>query len=301
MTLISYKTLFLSHFWTIFALKDQRGYDGDMGNKVEMVQKSKKQRKVTHKMDVLEPKKVDKSIEIFGVTISGTQRSQLLRKVWLQRKEMLHVATVNPEYIMEARNNIKFKEILSQCLTTADGWGIVWASKILHNRDLTRISGVELVDEILKHANENGEKVFLLGAKDGVAEKAALLMGKKYPLAHFSWYSGAQTVRVEKSEEASMTIAKINGFEPDYLLVAYGSPWQDMWIEENRPYLRARVAVGVGGTLDEWAGIVSPCPAWIDQMGLKWVWRLVHEPRRWKRIIKVLQFGTLVMYHKLID
>lgn len=261
--------------------------------KIKIVQKS------SHKSLELGQKKSDKSIEIFGVTITGTQKNQVLSKVWLQRKEMLHVATVNPEYIMEARSNNKFKAILSHCLTIADGWGVVWAAKILHNRDLIRISGVELVDEILKHANEHGEKVFLLGARAGIAEKAANLMGKKYPLAQLSWYSGARTVRVEKDEEASMTIAKINGFEPDYLLVAYGSPWQDIWIEENRPYLRVRVSVGVGGTLDEWAGVIAPCPAWIDRLGLKWAWRVIHEPWRWRRIVRVLKFGGLVIWKRM--
>ena len=187
------------------------------------MKKTKNLQKSSHKTLESSKKKSDKSIEIFGVGITGTQKNQVLSKVWLQRKEMLHVATVNPEYIMESRSNNKFKEILSQCLTIADGWGVVWAAKILHNRDLIRISGVELVDEILKHANERGEKVFLLGAKSGIAEKAAFLMGKKYPLTQFSWYSGARTVRVEKDEEASMTIAKINGFEPDYTLaLRYG-------------------------------------------------------------------------------
>lgn len=248
--------------------------------------------------------KIDKSIEIFGVTITSTRKVDLLKKIWLQRKGMLHIATVNPEYIMEARRNNKFKEILSQCLTVADGHGIVWALRLLavaQGKLVERVSGVELVDEILAHANEKMEKVFLLGAATGVAEKAALLMGKKYPNARFSSYSGAQTVKVEKDEEASMTIAKINGFEPDYLFVAYGSPWQDLWIEENRPYLRVRVAVGVGGTLDEWVGVVAPCPKWIDQLGLKWLWRLIHEPSRWGRIMRVIQFGLLVLYHKLID
>ena len=215
---------------------------------------------------------------------------------------MLHIATVNPEYIMEARRNSKFKEILSHCLTVADGHGIVWASKMLDPRRqnlVERISGVELVDAILQHANEQGEKVFLLGAGSGVAEKAAQRMSTKYPLAHFSWYSGALTVKVEKSEEASMTIAKINGFEPDYLLVAYGSPWQDIWIEENRPYLRVRVALGVGGTLDEWAQVVKLCPEWVDKIGLKWMWRLVHAPSRFKRLAKAFQFGFLVLIMKL--
>lgn len=214
---------------------------------------------------------------------------------------MLHVATVNPEYIMEARVNATFKKILTQCLSVADGHGVVWAAKILHGQDVERISGVELVEEILKHSDVHQEKVFLLGAASGIAELAAKEMSKKYPLAHFAWYEGAQKVKLEKNEESSITIAKINGFEPDYLLVAYGSPWQDVWIEDNRQYLRARVAMGVGGTLDEWAGVVKACPNWIDRLGMKWAWRLAHEPWRLKRVMRVLQFGGLVLYHKLID
>jgi len=258
-------------------------------------------KKSAHKTQKVSDKKMDKSVQIFGVTIFGTQMRQVLSKVGLQRKGMLHVATVNPEYIMEARGNSQFREILAHCLTVADGHGVVWALRLAQGKQIERISGVELAEEILKLADERGEKVFLLGAQTGIAEKAALEMASKYPHAHFMSYAGAQTVKVEKSEEASMTIAKINGFEPDYLLVAYGSPWQDIWIEENRPYLRVRVAMGVGGTLDEWAGVVANCLARMDKIGLKWMWRVLHEPWRWKRVVKVLQFGTLVLYHKLID
>jgi len=258
-------------------------------------------KKSAHKTQKVSDKKMDKSVQIFGVTIFGTQMRQVLSKVGLQRKGMLHVATVNPEYIMEARGNSQFREILTHCLTVADGHGVVWALRLAQGKQIERISGVELAEEILKLADERGEKVFLLGAQTGIAEKAALEMASKYPHAHFMSYAGAQTVKVEKSEEASMTIAKINGFEPDYLLVAYGSPWQDIWIEENRPYLRVRVAMGVGGTLDEWAGVVANCLARMDKIGLKWMWRVLHEPWRWKRVVKVLQFGTLVLYHKLID
>lgn len=253
-------------------------------------------------------KKADSPVEIIDVSIVGTRKSEVLRRMWLQRKEMLHVATVNPEYIMEARRSEKFRDVLGKCLTVADGHGIIWGYKILNHKfsnspigEFERISGVELVSDLLRHADERSEKVFLLGAADGVAERAAEKMHQKYPKVKLSWYEGAKTVAVEKSEEASMTIAKINGFEPDYLLVAYGSPWQDIWIEENRPYLRTRVAMGVGGTLDEWAGIVKQCPIWLDQIGMKWVWRVIHESWRWKRVMRVFQFGLLVLYHKLID
>ncbi|EKD80432.1 MAG: hypothetical protein ACD_40C00096G0002 [uncultured bacterium] len=246
-------------------------------------------------------KKADKKVEIFGVPVFGTQKKEVLRKIGLQRKEMLHVATVNSEYVMEARRQREFKEILAHSWTIVDSWGVVWALKILYNQSVERISGVELVEEILMRANRLGEKVFLLGAQLGIAEKAAATMVREYPEIKFMWYEGARTVAVELAEEASMTIAKINGFEPDYLLVAYGSPWQDSWIEENRSYLRVRVAMGVGGVLDEWAGVVKKCPKWLDQLGLKWAWRVWHEPWRWRRVAKVFQFGALVMYHKLID
>ena len=260
--------------------------------------------KIHPKSSAKQIKRADKSVEILGLTITGTQKQEVLKKIWLQRREMLHIATVNPEYIMEARINPKFKQVLDQCLSVADGHGVMWASKLQVKSKLLqveRLSGVELVEAILKHASEKNEKVFLLGAGQGVAEVAAAKMSKKYPGLQMSWYEGAKTVKVEKSEEASMTIAKINGVSPDYLLVAYGSPYQDMWIEENRPYLRVRVAIGVGGTLDEWAGVVALCPVWLDQLGLKWLWRVAQEPRRWRRILRVLQFGGLVLYHKLID
>ncbi len=265
--------------------------------------KSSKNRAVATGKRVI--KRADKWIEIYGVPLFGTQLSTVISKIWLQRKEMLHVATVNSEYIMEARHSEKFRNILGKCLTVADGYGVIWAVKILNhkfsNSPIERITGVQLAEKILERADQKGEKIFLLGAAEGVAQKAAQAMRARYPGAKIAWFEGAKTVKVEKSEEASMTIAKINGFEPDYLLVAYGSPAQDLWIEENRPYLRARVAIGVGGVLDEWAGVVKKCPTWIDQLGFKWLWRVSHEPWRWKRILRVLQFGILVLYQKLID
>ncbi len=260
--------------------------------------------KMKHKSKIETLKRVDNSVNIFDVVINGTRKSQVLRKIWLQRKKMLHVATLNPEYIMEARHNPKFKSILAQCLTVADGHGVVWSvrlASLAQDNSIDRISGTQLVEEILRHARAKGEKVFLLGAAQGVAEKAAAQMSKKYLGLQISSYCGAKSVAAEDDAEARMTIAKINGVCPDYLLVAYGSPYQDLWIEENRPYLRVRVAMGVGGTLDEWAEVVRPCPAWIDAMGLKWAWRVFHEPWRWKRIARVWQFGLLVLYHKLID
>lgn len=271
--------------------------------KVKRLTKSHKFEPITSlKTFDMQQKKTDNSIEIYGVSINGTQKSEVLKRVFNERKKLLHVATVNPEFVMEARSNGRFREILAQTeLKVADGWGVKWAIAILFNQEVERITGGELVEQMLRRANEKGEKVFLLGAKPGVAEQAARRMQQQYPRAKYAWYEGARTVKVEKREEASMTIAKINSFEPDYLLVAYGSPWQDVWIEENREYLRARVAIGIGGVLDEWAGVVKESPGWIDRIGAKWLWRWVTEPKRTKRIMRVFKFASLVLIHKFID
>lgn len=245
-------------------------------------------------------KNSDKSVQILGVEVTGNDRDRVLRRLMLQRKNLMHIVTVNPEFVMEARQSEKFKKALEEAEeTVADGWGIVWAAEILYGMKLPRITGVELVDYILEKAEEKEKRVFLLGAAPGVAEKAAEEMKKKYPKLEIESYSGSRNVKREKREEMGLTLAKINGFEPDFLFVAYGSPWQDLWIEENREYLRAKVVIGVGGVLDEWAGEVRRCPRIIDKLGLKWLWRLVNEPWRWRRQLDLLKFVGLVMVKKL--
>ena len=245
-------------------------------------------------------KKIEKSVKIFDIDISGTSWDRVLKRVFGKRKKMLHIATVNPEFIMEARGNERFRQVLEQTeVKVADGWGVVWAIRWLKGEKIERIAGHELVERILERASQKGEKVFLLGAMPGVAEKAAKRMMEVYPRLKIVWYDGSRNVQRERREEVGLTLAKINAFEPDYLLVAYGSPWQDIWIERNRPYLRVRVAIGVGGVLDEWAGVVRRCPRWLDRIGLKWLWRLVHQPWRWKRIMRVVGFGVLVGLIKL--
>ncbi len=240
-------------------------------------------------------KNIDKSVLIGNVNISGTHKNQVLRKLYLQRKNLHHIVTVNPEFVIEARRNPKFEDVLA-CANerVADGWGVVLAARILYGVKLPRISGDFLVEKILSHSGEHGKKVFLLGGGEGVAEQAAREMRRVYPGLRVEYYEGSRRVAREKREEAGLTLAKINAFEPDYLLVAYGSPWQDIWIEENREYLRAGVAVGVGGILDEWAGVVKKCPKLLDKIGLKWMWRLFWQPWRWRRVARVFWFGLLV-------
>ena len=118
----------------IFAQSSQIRYDERIKTKEATTKKHKISKKKTEFDPFLITKKIDKSIEIFSVAITGTQIKQVLNKIWLQRKEMLHVATVNPEFIMEAKTNQKFQQALDKCLTVADGHGVIWAHKILNHK-----------------------------------------------------------------------------------------------------------------------------------------------------------------------
>ncbi len=244
-------------------------------------------------------KKIDKSVKIFDVIISGTDKDRVLKRIFSRRKKMLQVVTVNSEFVMEARENKSFRRVLNQAdLAVADGWGVVWAAKILAGRKIDRITGHWLAEKILARANLKKERVFLLGGKPGVVELAIKEMKKRYPGAELAGWSGARRAVAETREERGVTLAKINAFQPDYLLVAYGYPIEEEWIARNRAYLKVRVAIGVGGVVDEWAGVVKRTPSWVDEVGGRWLWRLAHQPWRWRRILRVLKFGVVVVVMK---
>lgn len=115
-------------------------------------------------------------------------------------------------------------------------------------------------------------------------------------------FLGTQDISKETKEERKRVINKINDFRPHLLFVAYGAPYQELWIAKNLPLLRARVAMGVGGAFDYLAGKVPRAPKWIRNMGLEWLYRLIREPWRLKRQLALVKFIWLVLNEKsMID
>ena len=90
-------------------------------------------------------------------------------------------------------------------------------------------------------------------------------------------------------------MAKVNKYKPDILLVAYGAPWQEKWLWTNRHRLKAKVGIGVGGAFDYLTGHAAVPSEWINKLGLEWLWRLVHEPWRWRRQLSLIRFGWKVL------
>ncbi len=225
-----------------------------------------------------------KRVVILGVAIDDVLMDEAIAAVarFIAEGGPHQIVTVNPEFVMEARRNRAFRRVLAAAdLATPDGFGIILASRWRGTPLRGRVTGIDLTERIAAEAARRGWSLFLLGAAPGVAERAAVALQRANPgLRIAGCYAGSPRPADEPPIRERILAAR-----PDVLLVAYGHPAQDLWIARNQPLLRVPVAIGVGGTFDELAGVVPRAPALVQRMGLKWLYRLMVQPWRWRRIM----------------
>ncbi len=204
------------------------------------------------------------------------------------------VVTVNPEFIVAARRNKKFLRIINDAsLATIDGTGVVFALKFLgQNIALDdRLTGVRLTEILLDMANNYNHKIMLCILSQGLTSVQDLFMTikNKYPYLDF---------QVADEHDA---LSKAQSFLPDIILVGWGAPRQDLWIADTLHKMPSvKVAVGVGGTFDFISGKIKRAPKILRSFGLEWLWRLMWQPWRLKRVNRALiVFPFLVINYKL--
>lgn len=202
------------------------------------------------------------------------------------------VATVNPEFIMRARADPRFAALLaSASLCIADGWGVLWASRRLGRPLPERVAGSDLIAPLAARAAAAGWRVFLLGAAPGVAAAAADRLRTSFP--------GLLIVGTHAGEAGPQgdaeTLALLARERPQLVLVAYGAPKQEYWIARNLAQLPAGVGIGVGGAFDFITGRVARAPAWMRRVGLEWLFRLLLQPWRARRMAVLPRFAIEVM------
>ncbi len=224
-----------------------------------------------------------RQITILDVPIDDVLLDEALEQIaaYVRAGGAQHVVTVNPEFIMAAQRDCAFRTALQQAdLHVPDGVGINVVARWLRQPLRGRVPGVELCEGIAARSAVEGWRLFLLGAAPGVAEAAARELRRRYGGVQIvGCYAGSP----RSSDEAAIR-ERIRAARPDILFVAYGAPAQDLWIARNQPLLRVPVAIGVGGTLDYLSGNVLRAPHWMRRLGLEWLFRLVRQPWRWKRI-----------------
>jgi len=224
---------------------------------------------------------------ILGVDVNTENYDELIPKLFqnIDAKKKSLVVAINPEKLMKAKDDPALKALLNRAeFQIPDGIGVIIASKIQKGNITSRVTGVDMMDRIVREAARTGKSIFLYGAKPGVAEAAAAKLIDTYPDLKVA---GTQD---GYEKDTSKVIAKINAAQPDILFVAMGSPKQELWIEEHRENLHPILYQGVGGSFDVLAGNIKRAPAAFQKVGAEWLYRLLLEPSRIKRQMNLPKF-----------
>ncbi|HLP17679.1 MAG TPA: WecB/TagA/CpsF family glycosyltransferase [Bacteroidota bacterium] len=238
------------------------------------------------------------SVDILGVAIHNLTLDETLRAMteMALSGQPHHVMTVNPEFVMIAQRDPDFRSVLERAtICVADGMGIIWGSRILGRPLKERITGSDTIPAFAHRAAQYGIRIFLLGAAPGVAEETAAILTARNPgLVIAGTFAGSP--RAEEEDEICRLIERSRAH---VLLVAYGPPKQDLWIARTQSRLRIPLAIGVGGTFDFIAGKVRRAPVWMQKLGLEWLFRLLREPRRWRRMLTLPEFAAAIVREKI--
>ena len=202
------------------------------------------------------------------------------------------VCTVNPEFIMAARRHPAFGQALAAAdLCTPDGVGVLWAARLSGVPLDERVTGSDAIYRLCERAAAQGWRIFFLGAAAGVAERAAAELARLYPGLRVAGTYGGSPAEADWPQIRQHLAAA----PADLLFVAYGHPRQDIWIQQHREELPVAVALGVGGAFDFVAGVTQRAPLWLRRLGLEWLYRLVRQPWRWRRMATLPLFALLVL------
>ena len=196
-------------------------------------------------------------------------------------KKPSYVVTPNVDHIVKLEEDKEFQEVYKSAdLILTDGMPLIWISKLKKNPIKEKVSGSDLFPKVCKMAADKGYKVFLLGAAEGVADKAADNLRKKYEgLNIIGTYSPSYGFE-NKEDEIKHIIRIINDIKPDILAVGLGAPKQEKFLYKYRNKLNVPISLAIGATIDFEAGNVSRAPKWMQNSGLEWFYRLLKEPKR---------------------
>ncbi|PWA12874.1 glycosyltransferase [Pueribacillus theae] len=190
------------------------------------------------------------------------------------------IVTANPEIVMYAQRDSDYMATLRAAdYIIPDGAGIIMGAKLLKRPLPERVAGFDLLKDLLAVANCEYLNVFFLGAKEDVVRKAVTNVKQEYPNLHVCGYHHGYFD--EKDEKVAEIVKKA---EPDLVFVALGFPKQERWIKIHFPQFHKGVFMGVGGSFDVLAGEVKRAPLIWRKLNLEWLYRLIKQPSRWKRM-----------------
>lgn len=199
----------------------------------------------------------------------------------IKRKKNSYVVTPNVDHIVKLENDMEFLEVYNNAdLVLTDGMPLVWISKLLKTPIKEKVSGSDLFPKVCELADEKGYSIFLLGAAEGVAIKAAENLKNKYKnLNIVGTFSPSYGFEKSKSEIEEI-IKKVNEAKPDILAVGLGAPKQEKFIYKYKNKLNVPISLAIGASIDFEAGNIERAPKWMQKSGLEWFYRFLKEPKR---------------------
>ncbi|PIS14758.1 hypothetical protein COT64_00935 [Candidatus Shapirobacteria bacterium CG09_land_8_20_14_0_10_39_12] len=261
------------------------------------------------------------NVTILGVSLNSTSRQRVLEEIvnfeanqarLPAGRQSLLVFTPNPEFLVEADKDENFKEILNKGdINLPDGVGIILAGKLLATPIRERVSGADVVGDLLAYGNCRGKwTIGIVGARRAVLEESTELVKRlqqKYPNVNFvnldqleinSKHEIRNTKQIQNSKSKIQNVSDFDIRISDFNVVfaCYGMKKQEEWIMENKDRVSATVFMGIGGSLDFITGFTKRAPSFIRQVGLEWLWRGLQRPSHFKRVWKAtVVFSWLVL------
>lgn len=231
-----------------------------------------------------------------GVGFDNLTKSEFTAKAedMLQKGERGYVVTPNAEIVYESIQDDSFRALLNGAsMVLPDGAGVVLGAKILGTPIKEKVAGIEFGEEVCKLLAKNGGRLYLLGGKPGIARAAGEKLMEKYPGLQIcgsadGYFTDEQAV-----------VAKINEAKPDVLFVCLGAPKQEKFIKAHFEELDVTLMLGLGGSLDGYAGVAQRAPRWMIDLSLEWLYRLMKEPRRLGRMMRLPKFVAVCTGEKL--
>ena len=250
---------------------------------------------------------------IFGMPFDAVTEAQALDRIFElaaapQGERGCRIAvTINVDFIVNtwhacsaAPRNPELAAVLRRAeLSVADGMPLVWLSRLLGTPLPERVAGSDLVPMIAERAAREGVKIYFLGGKEEYTRRAAEILRERYPGVEIVGID-SPFVKLDAPDAAELDrgiCRKINDSGASILLVGFGNPKQELWLERNRNKLKCGIAIGVGGTFNFIAGAVRRAPRWMRRTGTEWIYRVIQEPGRlWKRyFIGLIKFNYMVI------
>ena len=234
------------------------------------------------------------SLQILGCRLDELDAAAATDRIlqFAQTGAKAQVVTLGTEMIVYAQHDAEFKRVINQSkLSLCDTIGLLLVARFRGSHLRTRVTGVELIDDVCQRAEQAGLAVFLLGGASGVAASAAQALQQRYPALriageHHGYFDDSQSAEIAQ---------QIAGSGAAILFAGLGFPRQEFWLAGFLGQTGCGVGIGIGGSFDVISGKVKRAPGVWQRLGLEWLYRLVTEPHRWRRQLALPRFVWLVL------